>query len=119
MLKRLLVVVAFVALAGCAGLSSIKNPVTPERLAVAEAGYGAVLAVAVNYRRACIERKIPQSCRGVVNALRPYQAKAQAAIVSARQFVANNDSVNAITAVFAAEQAIGTFKTVSVKYGVQ
>lgn len=117
MLKRLIAVVALASMvASCA---TFKNPISPNSLAVAEAGYGAVLSVAVNYKRACIAKMIPPSCRGIVTRLQPYQAKAQTAIVLARKLAASGDTLTSVSAVIAAQGAIDAFKSAAKANGVK
>lgn len=97
------VIVIALALAGCARIqaatevltSSIPNPVTRQMLYDAE-NTSIILLVGLNtYKRTCVAEVIPQSCRGVIRQMQVYTRQMQPYIKSAREFVRNNDQVNA------------------------
>lgn len=108
MLRRLLPIFFALALTACA---SIPNPFTAPTLAAVESSYGAALAVAVNYRDACAQRLIPSSCRTVVPVVQVYGARAQSAVLVARNFVKNNPTLDATSILSTAQDAIEMFKS--------
>jgi len=115
MKKIILAVVLSLSLTACA---SIKNPFDKPTLAAVESGYGAALSLAVGYRDACAKRQIPPSCRPIVAELQFYGRKAQAAVVSARNFARNNPTLDITSALLAAKAAVDDFKAVETKHGV-
>ena len=116
MMKKILAVVALsLFITACA---SIPNPVSKPTLASVESSYGAALSIAVGYRDACAKRQIPPSCRPIVFQLQAYGRKAQAAIVSARNFVKNNPTLDVTSALLAAKTAVDDFKAVQTRNGV-
>lgn len=108
MKKVLLALVLSFALTACA---SIPNPFTAPTLAAVESSYGAALALAVNYRDACAQRLIPASCRTVVPVMQSYGARAQSAVLVARNFVKNNPTLDATSILSTAQDAIEMFKS--------
>ena len=116
-MKKFVLALSFaLALTACA---SIHNPITTPTLASVESSYGVALSLAVGYRDACAERKIPPSCRPIVVALQTYGAKAQSAVIAARNFVKNNPTISATSALLAAKAAIDDFSAAEATYGVK
>lgn len=123
-MKRILAItVLALSLAGCANLpnpfASITNPFSTPTLATVEAAYGTALSIAVGYHDACSQRLIPPSCRPIVQTLQTYGLKAQAAIVSARNFVKNYPTINAASAISAAQAAVSDFQNAEASNGVK
>jgi hypothetical protein len=100
-------------------LASIPNPLSQTTLADVEIGYGAALALAVNYRDACAAREIPPSCRPVVRKLQTYGALTQTGILQARAFVKNNPTDDAAVIVNQAAQALATFVALERSNGIK
>lgn len=115
---RILTTIALaVSLAGC---GTIANPLTQTRLAQIESSYGIALSAAVAYRDACAKKVIVRAkCAPVVAEMQQADRTAQGALVAARNFVKNNDTINAMTALTAAGTAVNDFLAVQQKYGVQ
>lgn len=112
-------------LAGGSSLTaSIQNPVGLNELAAVEAAYQAALVAAVNYRRFCYSDKIenlPSVCakrREMVLTMQAAQKRVKPALVALRYFVRNNDTVNAISALNYARQAVMDFQATASSYGV-
>ena len=109
-------VLAF-AIGGCSSIG-VKNPFDQPTLAKVETAYGAVLAIAVNYRDACAKRLIPPSCRTVVPRLQLYGRATHTAVLNARNFVRNYPNLNAVNVLIAAQQSITDFRNFQVSQGV-
>lgn len=131
-MKRLLlmpVLALTLLVGGCAGGSiltggssltaSITTPVGRRELAAVESTYGIALAAAVNYRRLCVRREIPRSCRNVVLTLQSYGARAHGSIIAARNFVRRNPTISAVSAIGAARAAVADFQSVAAANGVR
>lgn len=116
MKKIVLSIVLALALTACA---SIKNPFTPTTLAQVETAYGAALSVAVGYRDACAQRLIPPDCRPIVKQIQMYGQKAQVAVVYARNFVRNNPTLDASTAIRVAQDAVNVLTVYETTSGVK
>ncbi len=132
----LAVAVALVALSlgGCAGTgtklgdlvnaatTTITNPVGTTDLYRVKNAYAAGLQVAVEYRDYCWKRPyvtlmadpaakpVCEHRRAVVRALQKAGVNAHAAIVAAQNFIAQNPTLNAATAIAAAAQAVADFQ---------
>lgn len=119
------VLVVALALGGCAQLKQIEqaeklatttiaNPVTPERLYEAESGATVVAAGLVAYRRTCLAkpRIIPKSCRTVIEAIQPYTKQVEVNLPTLRQFVKDNDQVNAVAVYNLVMGAVGNAKSI-------
>lgn len=131
MKKILSIFILASALAGCAGsqksileggssiIAPIQNPVGQSELDKIRAAYGSALAIAVGYRDACAQRLIPPSCRTAVRKMQPYGEKAQRAFVAARNFVANNPTISAVSVLQAAWDAVKDLQIVQSELGVK
>jgi hypothetical protein len=116
---RSLITAAILAVAVVvAGCSNVNNPFSAPTLDKVETAYGAVLAVAMNYKRACANRVIPNSCRLIVPKLQEYDRKTHISIVAARNFVDNYPQLNPANAILAAQQAVTDFRNFQVSQGV-
>lgn len=122
-----------VALAGCqsgdvakftrAVTTTINNPIGDVDIYRVDNTYAASLELFAEYRRYCwsapyktlmadpVASKVCGSRRPVVRALWGAQAKAKAAIITAKKFVANNPTLNAASAIGAAWQAVTDFQS--------
>lgn len=122
------VVVASIGLGGCETLSAItgipssvltgtfQNPITPNALADIERAYQGALGIANVYVELCRTRQIPRaSCRPVVERIQSYVNLAHQALMQLRGFVANNDTINAASALSAFRAAMAAFQN-SVDY---
>ncbi len=126
---RVLVISLALVLAGCAGKSvlqggssltaSINNPVTPSMLYDAQNALVVAVSGALAYKRLCIQKAVPSSCRAVIQRLQTYTRKAKVYLADARKFVKENDQINAIQAynLFVAEA--GKFRDEAAANGVQ
>lgn len=123
-----LLLAASLALAGCGSTSvfkagtsvtaTVQNPVGKKEMAAAWNAYGLVLTGARAYKRACVEKTIPQSCRAVVVQLQAYDRNAYAALVTAHNFVRDNPNISALSAIGAARAALTDFQTYATTNGV-
>jgi len=138
-MKRLSIPLLLVALAlaGCASdksvlqggtslTATVQNPVGRKELAVVENAYGLALVAAVNYRRLGICKTgtvesfgNPCARRDVVLQLQAADRKARSALIPARRFVRNNPTLNAFSAIAAAQAAVADFQTVLSTNGVR
>lgn len=122
MKKFLIIALAAFSLTACAQLSDIKNNINStlslNNLDTIEASYGAALSVAVSYRRLCQQKAINKSCWRVIEMLQPYQAKAQAAVVTLRNYIKNNPTSDYTSLAELAKDSIDIFKTKQQQNGV-
>lgn len=112
-----LVVATSLLMAACP--ARFQNPVSNETLANTEATYGAALAVAVNYRRACVAKKasIYPGCRAVVAQLQSVGKIAQTSVLMARDFVRKNPTLDASAVISTAWAAVSQFQEVVQQQG--
>lgn len=107
MKKLLLAVVVAFSLGGCAslgnigtaisiGTSSIVNPVTPTRLYQLENTATVVFAGLNSWKTSCVQGLIPQVCKQQIASVQVYTRQIPPYLTKLRQFVKNNDQVNAI-----------------------
>ena len=133
MKKTIIAVVLSLSLGGCAAFQSfvdttqkvvtaatvgIDNPVTPKVLYEAELTMKVATDGLVAYRRACLGKTIPVSCRGVIVKLQVYTKQMPRALATVRGFVRNNDQVNALTAYRTFQNLVSDFKQVAATNGV-
>lgn len=106
MKKLVLVIAVAFGLSGCAQLSNITqgiglvtktitNPVTRQDEAKIELAFDAAVKVLVAYRRACLAAVADKNCKDNINQIRVYTLQAPPLIVQLRNFVDNNDQINA------------------------
>lgn len=122
-------------LGGCASLpgplgtlgkvltTTVVNPVNETDLYRAQNAYAAALELAVEYRKYCwsapyatlmadpVAQPICQRRRAVVRAFQNARRNAGAALLAAQNFIANNPTLNAATAVSAAWKAVADFQS--------
>lgn len=110
-LLRALLLVLALPLAGCAGdsilrggtsiIASTENPITSDRLFQIEATFDIAVKAAKAYRRSCLRKALPQSCREIVEYIRPLASTARRTLLPRlRAYVRDNDQVNAIKVFF-------------------
>lgn len=123
------------SLAGCASLpgplgdavrtltTTINNPVGPVDIYRVKNTYAAALEVFVEYRRYCwsvpyrvlladpVAKSLCSNRRAMVRALKAADEKAFFALSAAENFVANNPTLNAASAISAAWQAVTGFQS--------
>lgn len=120
MRKLVLAIGLSFSLGACATFGSVINPITPNRMAAIEGIYGIVLSAAVAYRDACARRVIVRStCGPVVLQLQTYGRTAQRSVVTARNFIRANPTLDAGSVISAASIAVGEFHAVAAQNGVQ
>lgn len=103
MRKAILVVILALAVSGCAGFQqalsltwvSVANPVTRDMLYEVENSAVIVFAGLQTYKRSCQRQLIADSCRGMVASIQVYTRRLPSLLRSLRQFVRQNDQVNA------------------------
>lgn len=120
-MKRLLILplLLVLALTGCAG---IPNPVSGTNIYQVKTVYAGTLELVVKWRELCwsrpyaalmadpIARPICQDRRSRLRAIQSADTKAFAAITTAENFVTNNPTLNAGTAVSVAWDAVTIFQ---------
>lgn len=133
-MRRLLILCAVaLSLSGCAtgtklgdliqvATTTITNPVGSTDIYRVQNAYAAGLEVVVEYRRYCwskpyatlmadpVSKPVCEKRRAVVRAAQSARRNARAAINAAENFVANNPTLNAASAVDAAWKAVADFK---------
>jgi len=138
-MKRLLLALTLsLSLAGCAGLAekvlnlpagvlatSISNPVAPVNIYQAKTVYAATLELANGYRDYCyskpfaalmadpVSKPVCKSRRAIVRAMGVADDKAAAAIQTADNFVINNPTLDATSAIRAAIAAVAEFQNIA------
>jgi hypothetical protein len=130
-MKRFLIVPVLalaLAVAGCSGDSvfrggtsitaSVTTPVGKRELALVENTYAIAITTAIRYRDLGICKPgtvetLARPCarRDVLIVLQGYDRKAHAAIVTARNFIRDNPTISAVSAVNAARAAVSDFQT--------
>jgi hypothetical protein len=109
-------------LSACA---TYQNPINTSELAAVESAYGVALAVAVGYRQLPLCRTgapttLTNVCarRSIVVKLQSADRVAQAALIQARSFVKNNPTLDAMTVITVARNAVASFQLVESTNGV-
>lgn len=96
------------------------NPVTADRLALAESTYGVALTGAVAYRKLCADKVLARAqCGIIVATMQAADAKAQIALKNLRSFQKEHPEIDAVSLLLAVEKAIGDFKAVTDQHPVQ
>lgn len=109
------IVAAFIALSlsACAsdgGLILVKNPVSNVNLYEAELVFDAAIKSFVELRGLCVSRTLPPACRTYVKAGQGIITKAAAADIAARNFVANNPTLDATNVIGAFTGLLSDFQ---------
>ena len=128
-MKRLFIICTLalsLGVSGCANLpkiidlatTGISNPVTPDMVYRVENGMIVAVSGLLAYKRACIAKKIDQSCRGIIVKLQVYTRQAAPVIRDLRAFVRDNDQVNAIKAYNLVSGLLDQFKAAAIANGV-
>ena len=105
-MKRIFVLLAVLALGGCAqfqafeaGLSlatkSIANPVTKSEEAQVELALDTAIQALKVYKQACIAGTADKNCRANIGQIQAYTRQIPALVGQLRGFVDNNDQINA------------------------
>lgn len=107
-MRRIVIIAALVlSLGGCASLGnigtgialatkSVTNPVTRTEEVQIEAAIDAAIIVLKGYKQACVQGVADKSCRANIAAIQRYTRQMPPLILQLRQFVDNNDQINAI-----------------------
>jgi len=129
-MKRLFIICTLalsLGVSGCANLpkiidlatTGISNPVTPDMVYRVENGMIVAVSGLLAYKRACIAKKIDQSCRGIIVKLQVYTRQAAPVIRDLRAFVRDNDQVNAVKAYNLVSGLLDQFKATAIENGVR
>ena len=122
MLRRLVCVPLLLAVVTLGGCATFTNPVDSVDMYRVKSVYAATLQAAVSYRRYCyarpyrdlmkdpVARPVCANRRAVILAAQKHEPKANGAIVAADNFVRNNPTISAATAVGAAWRAVSDFR---------
>jgi len=120
--NEIAIICAALLLSGCA---TYQNPINTSELATVESAYGVALAVAVGYRQLPLCRTgapttLTNVCarRSIVIKLQTADRVAQAALIQARSFVKNNPTLDAMTVITVARNAVASFQLVESTNGV-
>lgn len=112
--RLIAVLVLSLSLAGCANgfnpLASVKNPVSNVNLYEAELVFDAAIKSFVELRGLCVSRTLPPACRTYVKAGQGIISKAAAADIAARNFVANNPTLDATNVIGAFTGLLSDFQ---------
>lgn len=138
-MKRLLIIPVLLSgllLGGClqtvsdgikAVTTTIANPIGSTNIYQAKLVYASALEIAVKYRDYCwskpyavlmadpVSRPICQRRRPIVRSLQAADIKANAALTSAENFVRNNPTINATSAIQAAWTAVTDFQNLATR----
>lgn len=109
-MKKVIVLVLGLTLAGCAGslpALNLKTTVSMNALLSVEAAYGVALSGERTYKRLCATKAITGSCRGIVVQLQAADRTAIQSIHSARDFIKAYPTVDATNFISAASTAVG------------
>lgn len=98
--------------------ATVGNPVTPTMLYDVENGLTVAVSGMLAYKRLCIAKTIDRSCGDIVLTLQGYTRQAKPILISLRQFVRQNDQVNAIIAYNTVRQLLDSFKATAATSGV-
>jgi len=115
-MKKTLAIFLALGLSACA---TMNNPLTLNTVASIESAYGVALSAAVAYHDLCAKRQIPASCRNVVVQLQAADRKTQGALAAVRALAAAGPTVDATSAIAAAQAALAQFQAVETAYGVK
>jgi hypothetical protein len=107
MKRYLAVALVALSLGGCAQLSAvsgglslisktIQNPVTEQELYEVEASARILVEALLIYRRACLAGSADKNCRANIAAVQPYTQQIKPLLIQLRQFVKNDDQINAV-----------------------
>lgn len=118
-MRKLIGLALVLCLSACGSLGSIQNPITQNRLATIESTYGVLLSVAVGYRNACAEKRLPRSCRPIVAQLQSAGRVAHNRVLELRAFVRDNPTLDATVLITSAQSAVAAFQDVQTVYGVK
>lgn len=115
-MKKIIVLVLALSLGAC---TSFNNFFHKSQLAEIEAAYGIALVLANSYGDLCKKKVIPQTCWVVVKQLQAADRKAEIALDTANDFVRKNPTLNAVTLVSAAQDALASFQQIEAMNGVK
>lgn len=102
--------------------TTINNPVGDTNLNQVKNGYAVALQLTIDYRKYCwqapyvtlmadpVAGPVCKNRRAVVRAAQNAKARAKAAIVAAQNFIADNPTLNAATAIGAAMKAVTDYR---------
>lgn len=121
MRKLAVIVLVALSLGGCAqiqklqelisiGTASVANPVTKDKLRKIEAGVSLVFVGLNTWRHSCQQRLINETCQAQIAAVQVYTRKLPPYLQQLREFVKNDDQVNAIVVYNNVSKLLGTVK---------
>lgn len=97
----------------------VQNPVTKNDLYAVENSMIVAFAGLNAYKKTCVRGAIAPSCRGVIAKLQVYTRQVPPILDNLRDFVKNNDQVNAKIAYNTVKQLLADFKTTAAANNVQ
>lgn len=120
-MKKVIILLALLALPACAKVqgavqfatTGMANPVTPQMLYDAENAMIVGFAGLNAYKTSCVKGLIAQVCRQNITQIQVYTRQIPAALTTTRQFVKNNDQVNATTAFNTVVTLIADYKAMA------
>lgn len=134
-MRKLFMVAALsvtVSLGGCAAMAegalglpggfltkTVQNPVKRSDLYRIENGLIVLISAASKYKALCEARRIADNCVAVVEKMQDYSRKSQPLKRSLRQFVRQNDQVNAWVIFSALRDLIADFRATAEGAGIQ
>lgn len=130
MKKLILVLPLALALGGCPSMSEslnavqlatigVTNPVTKQDLYNFENTMIVAFAALNGYKKACIRGVVDTNCRANVAAMQTYTQQMPGLLATTRNFVKNNDQVNAASAFSTLQTLYGQFKTLALANNVK
>lgn len=130
-MKRLILTLALaLSLGACAQLQSfeagiaavtvgVNNPVTKRDLYNFENGMTVVFAGLNAYKRACVQGAVDAKCKDNIRKIQVYTRQVPAVLRTARNYVKNNDQVNARIAYNTLVELYNEAKAIAISSGVQ
>jgi hypothetical protein len=112
-MRKAIVILLALSLSGCAGfnpLTVIKNPISATNLYQAELVFDGAVKTFNSLKGLCASRVLPPKCRTYVVQGQGYIRQAAAADIAARNFVANNPTLDATNVVQAFTGIVGDFQ---------
>lgn len=100
------------------GTASIANPITKDRLNQTEAAITLVFAGLEAWKKSCAQGLLNADCKSQVATVQVYTRQIPPYLTQLREFVRNNDQVNATVAFNQITSLVGTIKSQAATSGV-
>lgn len=126
-MKKLLLVAALaLSLGGCVTLDSVGNILTPtpnvitkQTLSDFENGMIIAFSGLKAYKQSCTAGALPKSCYTTIAQIQVYTKQIPAVLANVRNFVKNNDQVNALQYFAEAKSLLNQFEAIATTNGIK